>query len=156
MSEHLLKIGEVADFFRVSVKAIRLYDQKGIVKPAYTDPQTGYRYYTADQLERLRTLIELKALGFSLTEVRDVLSGKIDDEQLLARLTRKRLAWLDAKALAESKAETLARMINLFAESQEAGKLTGLSEEERAWLLSKLVCLEGTYLPDQLIEALWV
>ena len=34
----LLKIGEVADFFQISVKAVRIYEKKGIITPAYIDP----------------------------------------------------------------------------------------------------------------------
>lgn len=50
MEEHLMKIGEIAAFFNVSVKAVRIYEKKGIIRPARIDKQTGYRYYTADQV----------------------------------------------------------------------------------------------------------
>jgi len=53
-SEKLMKIGEIAAFFNVSVKAIRIYEKKGILIPAKTDPDTGYRYYTANQVQTLR------------------------------------------------------------------------------------------------------
>lgn len=69
MEEHLMKIGEIAAFFNVSVKAVRIYEKKGIIRPARIDKQTGYRYYTADQVQQLNALIELKGLGFSLNEI---------------------------------------------------------------------------------------
>lgn len=64
MDEQLMKIGEIAAFFNVSVKAIRIYEKKGIIVPARIDPETGYRYYSADQVRTLNALLELKTLGF--------------------------------------------------------------------------------------------
>lgn len=52
MEKPLMKIGEIAAFFNVSVKALRIYEKKGIIKPEKIDPQTSYRYYTADQLSK--------------------------------------------------------------------------------------------------------
>ena len=46
------------------MKAIRIYEKKGIIIPSKIDPDTGYRYYTADQVQTLDALLELKALGF--------------------------------------------------------------------------------------------
>ncbi len=45
--EVLMRIGEIAAFFNVSVKAIRIYEKMGLLKPAKVDDKTGYRYYTA-------------------------------------------------------------------------------------------------------------
>ena len=66
MEEPLMRIGEIAAFFNVSVKAIRIYEKKGILVPAKIDNDTGYRYYTADQVQTLNALLELKTLVFSL------------------------------------------------------------------------------------------
>ncbi len=81
----LLKIGEVADFFQISVKAVRIYEKKGIITPAYIDPESGYRYYTPDQLHQLAALLELKALGFSLDEIKDVMVGESSKEVFTRR-----------------------------------------------------------------------
>ncbi|MGA9097525.1 MAG: MerR family transcriptional regulator [Methanotrichaceae archaeon] len=51
---------------RISPKALRYYDQKGLLVPAAKDPFTGYRYYTADQLERGLRIKTLCNLGFTL------------------------------------------------------------------------------------------
>ena len=72
MEENLMRIGQIAAFFNVSVKAIRIYEKKGIIVPAKIDPDTGYRYYTADQVQTLAALLELKALGFSLSEIKNI------------------------------------------------------------------------------------
>lgn len=66
MENGLMLIGEIADFYGVSRKAMRLYEKKGIIKPVKADPANGYRYYSAEQVQQLNALLELKALGFSL------------------------------------------------------------------------------------------
>lgn len=68
MKDDLMLIGEIADFFGVSRKAIRLYEKKGILKPVKTDAANGYRYYSAEQVQQLNALLELKALGFPSTK----------------------------------------------------------------------------------------
>ena len=53
MKENLMLIGEIAEFFNVSRKAIRLYEKKGIIKPVEVDERTGYRYYSVEQVQQL-------------------------------------------------------------------------------------------------------
>lgn len=47
MGRELFSIGDFSRMSRLSVKALRLYDQEGILKPGYVDPQNGYRYYSS-------------------------------------------------------------------------------------------------------------
>ena len=46
----LLPISNFSRMTLLSAKALRLYDQLGVLKPAYTDPVSGYRYYRSHQL----------------------------------------------------------------------------------------------------------
>jgi len=46
----LLSIGSFANMTRLSIKALRLYDELDILKPLHIDPQSGYRYYGIDLL----------------------------------------------------------------------------------------------------------
>jgi len=69
----LMTIGEFAARSRLSLKALRLYDAKGLLVPAYVDPRTGFRHYGADQLERARRIALLRGLGMPLAVVGDVL-----------------------------------------------------------------------------------
>ena len=48
--QHLLTIGNLSKQTGVHVKSLRYYEQLGILIPAYTDPDTGYRYYTFSQI----------------------------------------------------------------------------------------------------------
>lgn len=50
-NKKLFQIGDVAKMFHISVGSLRHYEQAGLLKPEYTDPETGYRYYSARQFE---------------------------------------------------------------------------------------------------------
>jgi DNA-binding transcriptional MerR regulator len=80
----------------VTVKALRHYEEEGLLRPVRVDPQTGYRYYAAEQLVCLTQILQLKDLGFSLNEVRACLDAP---ESLAALLDARRTAL--ARALAE-------------------------------------------------------
>ena len=156
MKDDLMLIGEIADFFGVSRKAIRLYEKKGILKPVKTDAANGYRYYSAEQVQQLNALLELKALGFSLDEIKMILDGKTAKESLLEMLEKKRRAWLETIDSARYKEECLGKMIQNLQVSSTAQKITEMTEEERAWLLVKMVCLEDVRAQKILSEALWL
>lgn len=66
------KIGEFSKLCFVTVKTLRHYEKIGLLKPFETDPWTGYRYYAASQMDELHNILELKRLGFSLEEIRDL------------------------------------------------------------------------------------
>lgn len=73
MHKGLLSIGKMAALNRISVSTLRLYDEKGLLKPCYTDPQTGYRYYDINQNARLDMIVYMKELGMSLAEIAEIL-----------------------------------------------------------------------------------
>lgn len=154
--EVLLRIGEVAAVFNVSVKAIRIYEKKGIIKPAKVDEYTGYRFYTVGQVQQLNALVELKALGFSLDEIKEIMVGGITKEKLLGELTRKRMVWQDSISSAENKIDASNKITKRLSTSKEALKLQELTEEQRAWLLVKMVCVEDVKVQSLLSEAIWL
>ncbi len=83
MSTHsLLRIGEFARLGQVSVATLRYYDQEGLLKPNTLDPDTGYRYYSPNQLPRLHRIIVLKELGFPLDQIALLLEKALSIEQL--------------------------------------------------------------------------
>jgi DNA-binding transcriptional MerR regulator len=85
----MFKIGEFAQFTRVSVKMLRHYDDLGLLKPARVDPDSGYRYYSADQLPRLNRIIALKDLGFTLPQIRQLLDERLSADELRGMLRLK-------------------------------------------------------------------
>ncbi len=73
MKQRYLSIGEMAKMNQITIPALRLYDQIGLLKPEYVDPQTGYRYYALQQNARLDIIAYMKELGMSLAEIQSVL-----------------------------------------------------------------------------------
>ncbi|KOV68683.1 hypothetical protein ADL00_13075 [Streptomyces sp. AS58] len=68
----MLTIGAFAKASRLSPKALRLYDELDLLRPARVDPHTGYRYYAPEQLERARLVAWLRRLGMPLAGIRAV------------------------------------------------------------------------------------
>ena len=156
MDDTLMRIGEIAGFFNVSVKAIRIYEKMGIIKPAKIDTKTGYRYYTADQVQQLDALLELKQLGFSLSEIKKLLEGGMANENFMEALVHKKSAWQNAIAAAENKIHAIDKITGRLSTSKPATKMHELTEEERAWLLVKMVCVEDLHGQSLLSEAIWL
>ncbi|MFC8430982.1 MerR family transcriptional regulator [Streptomyces sp. NPDC057253] len=67
-----LTIGAFARACRLSPKALRLYDELELLRPARVDPGSGYRYYTPAQLEQARLVAWLRRLGMPLARIRTV------------------------------------------------------------------------------------
>jgi len=68
----MLTIGAFARACRLSPKALRLYDELELLRPARVDPHTGYRYYAVEQLEQARLVAWLRRLGMPLARIREV------------------------------------------------------------------------------------
>ena len=73
--KNLLLIGMFADMTRLSLKALRLYDELEILQPSHVDPQSGYRYYGVDQLSRARMIRNLRDMDMPLVTIRQVLAA---------------------------------------------------------------------------------
>jgi len=67
-----LKIGEFSRLGRVTVRALRHYEDIGLLVPEIVDQWTGYRYYAVGQLQKIQSITTLKSLGYSLEEIRDL------------------------------------------------------------------------------------
>ena len=65
----LFQIGEVSRLFHISISTLRHYDRIGLLRPEYTDPETGYRYYSTRQFECLNTICYLRALDIPLEQI---------------------------------------------------------------------------------------
>ena len=80
----LYKIGMFAAMNRVTVKALRFYEEQGLLLPAYVDPETGYRYYKLNQMATMHQISALKQAGFTLEEIVRINNGE-DEEALLLK-----------------------------------------------------------------------
>ena len=71
----LLTIGVFARRSRLSPKALRLYDERGVLTPAHVDEDSGYRRYAESQLETARLVASLRRLEMPLAEVAAVVAA---------------------------------------------------------------------------------
>ncbi len=99
-----LSIGKVSKLKKVSIKSLRYYDEIGILKPAYINEQTNYRYYKESQLFLLDAITLCIELGIPLRSFPKYLdkNGELNIQKLL----------FDGKALAEQKIITMRNCID--------------------------------------------
>lgn len=69
-------VSELARLFGISNQTLRYYDKIGLFKPAQTDAQTGYRYYSYKQFFTLSMIMQLKRLNFSLESIQKYSSAR--------------------------------------------------------------------------------
>ena len=86
----------------VSVRTLRYYDEIGLLKPAYVDEFSGYRYYDENSLLRMQEILFYRELDFSLKNIREILSAPNYD---------KNKALQEQKKLLTLKKERLERLI---------------------------------------------
>ena len=90
----LFQIGEVAKILGVTRKALLVYENAGLLTPAVKDEESGYRYYSADNMTQIRSIRSLQSLGLTLKEVSDYYYDTDNIDAHLQRLTELR-AMLD-------------------------------------------------------------
>ncbi|KZE83967.1 MerR family transcriptional regulator [Paenibacillus elgii] len=88
----MLSIGEFSKICEVSTKTLRYYEEIGLIRPDEINPETGYRYYSIGQLQKMLFINRLKSYHFSLEEIRAILEWEEDqsEEKLCSALHRKR------------------------------------------------------------------
>ena len=102
-----LRIGQIAQRSGVSAKALRLYEQRGLLKPS-AHSEAGYRLYGPDALRRLMQIVVLKRSGFGLAEIGRLLEC---DANAAAHLLAARIVTLERDLADRTQAlETLRRM----------------------------------------------
>ncbi len=85
----MFKIGDFSKLAQISVKALRYYGKLGLLKPAWVDRFTGYRYYALNQLPRLNRILALKDLGFSLEQIQRLLRDDLSAAELRGMMRMK-------------------------------------------------------------------
>ena len=82
---HFLSIGELAKLRNVNVQSLRYYEKLGILVPAYINPESGYRYYSLEQIMILDTIILCIDLGIPLKDLKNYVNagGELEFEHLL-------------------------------------------------------------------------
>jgi DNA-binding transcriptional MerR regulator len=84
-----LSIGQMSKLYNISIQTLRHYDRIDLFKPAYTDPNSNYRYYSPDQFIYLEIIKYLKYIGTPLDEIRHIINFQNSIEDLASVLTEK-------------------------------------------------------------------
>jgi DNA-binding transcriptional MerR regulator len=95
-----ISIGEFARRSRLSLKALRLYDERGVLVPARVDQASGYRYYDTAQLDQARLVVMMRQLQLPLAAVKELLA--CDPAGAAKRIADH---WRDAEAAHDARRE---------------------------------------------------
>lgn len=79
----MLSIGEFSNICRLPIKTLRYYSDIELVVPEQVNPQTGYRYYSINQLEQVLYITRLKSYNFSLEEIKRIMDSSQDSGDFL-------------------------------------------------------------------------
>lgn len=91
----MLQIGQFSKICRITVKALRYYDELGILKPELINPENGYRMYSLNQLSRVSEILHLKELGFSLDDISYIIQNALTPREIMEILKKQEKAILD-------------------------------------------------------------
>ncbi|GAB3573863.1 MerR family transcriptional regulator [Amycolatopsis endophytica] len=119
----LLTIGTFARATGLSAKALRLYDELDLLRPAAVDPVSGYRRYSPDQVERGRLIGWLRRTGMPLARIQRVLTGSDPAAEVLAY-------WHEAEADFAARGRLVAFLVEQLSGKDTA--MTGMIHAARA------------------------
>ncbi|MBQ8562835.1 MAG: MerR family transcriptional regulator [Firmicutes bacterium] len=74
--DKLFSIGEIAKLYQMNIRTLRYYDDIGLLKPEYVNPESGYRYYSLRQFERLNTIKYLRQIDLPIEQIREFLDNR--------------------------------------------------------------------------------
>lgn len=90
--KEIISITEMAKLRNISTETLRHYDRIDLLKPVHVDPDTGYRYYSITQYEKIGTIRELKNLGMSLREIKEYLDNRnVESSRILLTEQKKKI-----------------------------------------------------------------
>jgi DNA-binding transcriptional MerR regulator len=115
-----MQIGDFSKLSFVTVKALRYYDEIGLLKPERVDEFTGYRYYSAAQLPRLSRILALKNMGLSLEEIAQLLREDVPVTSILDLLHTKQS---EIKGRLDLEMERLNRVEEWLKQTETEGKM---------------------------------
>ena len=127
----MMTIGEFALCTGLSVKALRFYDERGLLTPADVDPYSGYRRYSASQLRTATTIRILRTAGLGVEDVRTAL----DEPDRLDELLRNHAADTARRRGLEDRAMELGREViastlnSVTATIDSRGRVTNATQE---------------------------
>lgn len=121
-----LKIGQLAKISQVKVETVRYYERRGLIpKPPWRE--SGYRQFSQKDVERIRFIKHAQSIGFTLNEIAELLSLKVEPEATCGDITQR----IDVKLNdIKSKIETLVQMEKTLMKLKKACKEPNVPSEE--------------------------
>lgn len=141
-----LTIGAFARTSRLSIKALRLYDEIGLLPPAWTDPETGYRYYEPGQLDRARLVAWLRRIGMPLTGIRHVCDLRETDRG--AAVAEIREFWLRVEADTAARRELVDFLIDQLSGTEGRKTMPSTSTTQPLRIRYAALSDQGTVRPE--------
>jgi DNA-binding transcriptional MerR regulator len=137
-----ITIGEFARRSRLSLKALRLYDERGVLVPARVDQASGYRYYDPAQLDQARLVVMMRRLELPLAAVKELLA--CDPADAAERIAEH---WRDAEAAHDARRELADYLVNRLRGKRLVMYEVGLREmpERRLLCLKRNVDVQGQF-----------
>jgi DNA-binding transcriptional MerR regulator len=93
----MYRIGEFSKMSKTTIKALRYYDEVGLLRPELVDDFTGYRFYTTTQLIKLHHIQGLRQIGLSIDEIKLIMDGRSAESILQKRKSEVEAELADAK-----------------------------------------------------------
>jgi DNA-binding transcriptional MerR regulator len=115
----MIRIGDFSRIARVSIKALRFYEEMKLLEPMHVDPASGYRYYSARQLPQLNRILFFKQLGFSLQQIQSLLADNLQTRDLREMLEERQSEVTQTLRLAR---EQLANVATLIKQIDQEGR----------------------------------
>lgn len=92
----MYSIGTFSKLTKTTIAALRFYDKEGLLKPAYTDSKSGYRYYLSSQLVTVQKILSLCQIGIPIEQIKIMINT--NDEQYLDFETKVKITTADAQS----------------------------------------------------------
>lgn len=127
----MFSIGEFARISGLSVKTLRFYHEKGVLKPCSIDDDSGYRYYDHASAERARVVVQLRDMEFSLDEIREILDHYNDEADILDYLEQQKEVLRDRIKHHRSIVASLDTIISREKEARIVMQKAGFEVEEK-------------------------
>jgi DNA-binding transcriptional MerR regulator len=92
----MYSIGTFSKLTKTTIAALRFYDKEGLLKPAYTDSKSGYRYYLSSQLVTVQKILSLRQIDIPIEQIKIMINT--NDEQYLDFETKVKITTADAQS----------------------------------------------------------
>ena len=150
----MLRISEFARAGNVTIRALRFYDEVGILRPAHVSPDTGYRRYDAAQIAELNRIQAFKDMGFALGEIAGLLRRRLSTKELREILEQRRQMLEERVREDVGRLERIGARLRSLESPAEADPLVLFGKTTEQWVVSSREKLRSYEEADELLSHL--